>query len=94
MIEPFVDASTVAGFLAITRRQVLELARTGKIPATRCSATDEKCGASNCLKWMPPWPQALASQSLLPKVGPWPRRFPHIECLSAVLAARRGNSNG
>jgi excisionase family DNA binding protein len=33
MIEPFVDASTVAGFLAITRRQVLELARTGKIPA-------------------------------------------------------------
>jgi excisionase family DNA binding protein len=33
MIEPFVDASTVAQFLAITRRQVLELARAGKIPA-------------------------------------------------------------
>ncbi|MGA3104750.1 MAG: helix-turn-helix domain-containing protein [Terriglobales bacterium] len=33
MIEPFVDASDVAQFLAITRRQVLELARAGKIPA-------------------------------------------------------------
>jgi excisionase family DNA binding protein len=33
MIEHFVDANTVAEFLAITRRQVLELARSGKIPA-------------------------------------------------------------
>ena len=33
MIEHFVDANTVAQFLAITRRQVLELARAGKIPA-------------------------------------------------------------
>jgi excisionase family DNA binding protein len=33
MIEPYVDANTVADFLAITRRQVLELARAGKIPA-------------------------------------------------------------
>jgi hypothetical protein len=31
--EPFVDATAVAGFLAITRRQALELARAGKIPA-------------------------------------------------------------
>ena len=31
--EPFVDAETVSQFLAITRRQVLELARAGKIPA-------------------------------------------------------------
>jgi excisionase family DNA binding protein len=31
--EPFVDASAVAQFLAITRRQVLELARSGRIPA-------------------------------------------------------------
>jgi excisionase family DNA binding protein len=31
--EPYVDAGTVAEFLAITRRQVLELARAGKIPA-------------------------------------------------------------
>ncbi len=31
--EPFVDANTVAMFLAITRRQVLELARAGKIPS-------------------------------------------------------------
>lgn len=33
MIEPYVDASTVAQFLCIERRQVLALARTGKIPA-------------------------------------------------------------
>jgi propanediol utilization protein len=33
MIEHFVDANTVAQFLAITRRQVLVLARSGKIPA-------------------------------------------------------------
>ena len=33
MIEPFVDASTVAQFLCVARRQVLELARAGKIPA-------------------------------------------------------------
>jgi hypothetical protein len=31
--EPYVDASAVAQFLCITRRQVLELARAGKIPA-------------------------------------------------------------
>lgn len=31
--EPYVDAGTVAQFLAITRRQVLELARSGKIPS-------------------------------------------------------------
>ena len=31
--EPYVDANMVAQFLAITRRQVLELARAGKIPA-------------------------------------------------------------
>jgi predicted DNA-binding transcriptional regulator AlpA len=31
--ESFVDANTVAQFLAITRRQVLELARAKKIPA-------------------------------------------------------------
>ncbi|HWO31249.1 MAG TPA: helix-turn-helix domain-containing protein [Candidatus Acidoferrum sp.] len=31
--EPFVDADTVAAFLSIKRRQVLELARSGRIPA-------------------------------------------------------------
>jgi predicted DNA-binding transcriptional regulator AlpA len=31
--EPFVDADAVAAFLCIKRRQVLELARTHKIPA-------------------------------------------------------------
>ena len=31
--EPFVDATAVAQFLSITRRQVLELARAGKLPA-------------------------------------------------------------
>lgn len=31
--EAFVDANTVAQFLCITRRQVLELARSGKLPA-------------------------------------------------------------
>jgi predicted DNA-binding transcriptional regulator AlpA len=31
--EPFVDAEAVAAFLCIKRRQVLELARAGKIPA-------------------------------------------------------------
>jgi hypothetical protein len=31
--EPFVDADAVAAFLHIKRRQVLELARGGKIPA-------------------------------------------------------------
>jgi Helix-turn-helix domain len=32
-IEPFVDASKAAEFLVITRRRVLEMARTGDIPA-------------------------------------------------------------
>jgi hypothetical protein len=32
-IEPFVDAVTAAEFLVITRRRVLEMARTGMIPA-------------------------------------------------------------
>ena len=32
-IEPFVDASTAAEFLVITRRRVLEMARAGEIPA-------------------------------------------------------------
>jgi excisionase family DNA binding protein len=31
--EPYVDADAVASFLSIKRRQVLELARAGKIPA-------------------------------------------------------------
>ena len=31
--EPFVDAEAVAAFLCIKRRQVLEMARAGKIPA-------------------------------------------------------------
>jgi excisionase family DNA binding protein len=31
--EPFVDADAVAAFLSIKRRQVLELARSGGIPA-------------------------------------------------------------
>src|ERR1700730_5153140 len=31
--EPFVDADAVAAFLSIKRRQVLELARSGRIPA-------------------------------------------------------------
>lgn len=31
--EPYVDAKTVARFLSVTRRQVLGLARAGKIPA-------------------------------------------------------------
>jgi excisionase family DNA binding protein len=31
--ESFVDAKAVAQFLCVTRRQVLELARSGKIPA-------------------------------------------------------------
>jgi len=31
-IEPFVDASKGGEFLGITRRRMLELARTGKIP--------------------------------------------------------------
>jgi excisionase family DNA binding protein len=31
--ESFVDATTVARFLCITRRQVLEMARAGRIPA-------------------------------------------------------------
>ena len=31
--EAFVDATAVAQFLSITRRQVLELARAGKLPA-------------------------------------------------------------
>lgn len=30
--EPFVDASAVAGYLQVTRRQVLELTRRGIIP--------------------------------------------------------------
>jgi hypothetical protein len=33
MIEPFVDANTVAQFLSIKRRQVLEMTRKGIIPA-------------------------------------------------------------
>ena len=33
MIESFVDANAVAKFLCVSRRQVLELARAGKIPA-------------------------------------------------------------
>ena len=32
-IEPFVDARKAAEFLMITRRRVLEMARTGEIPA-------------------------------------------------------------
>jgi hypothetical protein len=31
--EPFVDADVVANFLSLARRQVLEWARTGEIPA-------------------------------------------------------------
>jgi excisionase family DNA binding protein len=31
--EPFVDATAVAQFLSIARRQVLELARAGELPA-------------------------------------------------------------
>ena len=31
--EPFVDADTVAAFLSIERRQVLEMARRGVIPS-------------------------------------------------------------
>lgn len=31
--EPYVDAEAVAAFLCVKRRQVLELARAGKIPA-------------------------------------------------------------
>lgn len=31
--EPFVDADAVAAFLCVERRQVLELARAGKIPS-------------------------------------------------------------
>ena len=31
--EPFVDATEVAQFLSIARRQVLELARAGELPA-------------------------------------------------------------
>jgi len=33
MIEPFVDANSVAQFLSIKRRQVLEMTRKGVIPA-------------------------------------------------------------
>jgi hypothetical protein len=32
-IEPFVDASRAAQFLCVTRRRVLEMARSGSIPA-------------------------------------------------------------
>lgn len=32
-IEPFVTADVVAEFLCITRRRVLEMARSGTIPA-------------------------------------------------------------
>jgi len=32
-IEPFVDANRAAEFLALTRRRVLEMARSGAIPA-------------------------------------------------------------
>jgi excisionase family DNA binding protein len=32
-IEPFVDANKAAEFLVITRRRVLEMARSGEIPA-------------------------------------------------------------
>jgi hypothetical protein len=32
-IEPFVDANKAADFLVITRRRVLEMARSGEIPA-------------------------------------------------------------
>ena len=32
-IEPFVDANKAAEFLVIKRRRVLEMARTGEIPA-------------------------------------------------------------
>ncbi len=32
VIEPFVDADRSAGFLGVTRRRVLEMARAGEIP--------------------------------------------------------------
>ena len=40
--EPYVDAETVARFLSVTRRQVLELARAGKIPAHHLLGSQRK----------------------------------------------------
>ena len=41
-IEPFVDANKAAEFLLITRRHLLELARSGEIPAHPIGAGKRK----------------------------------------------------
>jgi predicted DNA-binding transcriptional regulator AlpA len=88
--EPFVNATAVAQFLAITRRQVFELARAGKIPAHPLLGTRRKVWRFKLSEV-----DAVASgtrQHCTPTVmGPWPKSVPNVKCVPAVPAAGRSN---
>ena len=95
--EPFVSAEVVAEFLSITRRQVLEMARKGELPARplrtghrktwrfRLSEVSEVIG---CGTWKP------MSVSLLKNVQEQNSSFATTITAGSPRSRRRNNSNG
>src|ERR1700722_4235065 len=77
--EPYVDAETVARFLSVTRRQVLELARAGKIPAHPLQGSRRRV-----------WRFKLSEVDAAVSSGPCKPPTPHEEgALAEGLATRR-----
>jgi excisionase family DNA binding protein len=94
MIEPFVDAGTVAQFLCVTRRQVLELARAGRIPAHPLVGSRRKVWRFKLSEV----DDAVASGTRQPSTpredGALAQKFPHRTMRDGSPRSQRRKSNG
>jgi hypothetical protein len=90
-MEPYVDADAVAGYLKITRRQVLEMTRRGVFPGYPLGTGSSRRVWRYKLSEVD---AAVSTSTNTPRRASSAKVLSRVQLQPAVLGAKGGNSNG